>query len=161
MHQLVDMTTDELVRRYSRKAPQLLISDDIMGLTNSSSWVLPNTLPDLALPFGANDGRSNGWWRKHSHHLRRKGWGNRSLEQGQRGRPFELSFAKFTPFGIRGQRRQRLVFHALQTSVLILALPSCHLYKRQTLDIIKILPRHKKCIIVNIRKLARYSKRNK
>ena len=52
----MDLTTDKLVRRYSRKALQLLISDDIMGLANSNSWVLPNTLPDLAFPFGMNDG---------------------------------------------------------------------------------------------------------
>ena len=52
----MDLMTDELVRTYSKKAPQLLISDDIMGLANNNSWVLPNTLPDLALPFGMNDG---------------------------------------------------------------------------------------------------------
>ena len=54
------MTTDELVRRYSRKAPQLFVSDDIMGSANGSSSVLLNTLLDLALPFGMSDGRSDG-----------------------------------------------------------------------------------------------------
>ena len=147
----MDLTTNELVRRYSRKA---FNSSLVMTL-----WAWPTAIVGSSqtlfptLPFLLE-------WMT-GHHLRRKGWGNRSLEQGQRGRPFELSFAKFTPFGIKGQWRQRLVFHAPQTSVLILALPSCHLYKRQTLVIIKILPRHKKCIIDNIRKITRYSKRNK
>lgn len=55
LHQFVDMMTDQLMGRNKRQTPELVVSDNIMGLSKGHSWVVLDTFPNLALSLWAGD----------------------------------------------------------------------------------------------------------
>ena len=76
------------MRLDGRQPFKVLVSNHIMSPTESCGWVLPNSFPNLTLPFGTSGGR------RECHHLERRSW--RRGDSTDDGRSGCLTFLLFS-----------------------------------------------------------------
>nr|POF12339.1 hypothetical protein CFP56_66757 [Quercus suber] len=98
-----------------RKAPKLVIGDDIVGLSKGCGKVFPNALTSFTPSFGTGSWRSEGEVPK--------------MDKGAGISSFPSSNLHF--FKSRGKMRQEFVHQTLHTDILVLAVPSSHFCKHK------------------------------
>lgn len=117
---LMDMTSNQLMRRNERQSSELIISNHIMSSSKGCSWIVPKTLPNLAHSLRANGrrSRSHNFWRR----SQRK-WDNLD---GRGNCDITLLVVKLSPLQICGKLRQGFILHSSNAGILLHTIPSSH-----------------------------------